>query len=61
MTICSVDGSILESAFNSGLTDFENAIQIFCAVTVGLDDSYECFSVDEGMLIKNTYAKIYFI
>jgi predicted nucleic acid-binding protein len=37
MTICSVDRSVLESAFNSGLTDFEDAVQIFCAVVQGLD------------------------
>ena len=37
MTICSVDRAVLESAFNSGLTDFEDAVQIFCAVTQGLD------------------------
>jgi predicted nucleic acid-binding protein len=33
MTIFPVDRAVLESAFNSGLTDFE----IFCAVTQGLD------------------------
>jgi predicted nucleic acid-binding protein len=37
MTICPVDRAVLESAFNSGLTDFEDAVQIFCAVTQGLD------------------------
>jgi predicted nucleic acid-binding protein len=45
MTICPVDDlwsafgnrAVLESAFNSGLTDFEDAVQIFCAVTQGLE------------------------
>ncbi len=37
MTICPVDRAVLESAFNSGLTDFEDAVQIFCAVAQGLD------------------------
>jgi predicted nucleic acid-binding protein len=37
MAICPVDRTVLESAFNSGLTDFEDAVQIFCAVTQGLD------------------------
>jgi predicted nucleic acid-binding protein len=37
MAICPIDRSVLESAFNSGLTDFEDAVQIFCAVTQGLD------------------------
>ncbi len=37
MTICPVDRAVLESAFNSGLTDFEDAVQIFCAVTQGLE------------------------
>jgi predicted nucleic acid-binding protein len=37
MTIFPVDRAVLESAFNSGLTDFEDAVQIFCAVTQGLD------------------------
>jgi predicted nucleic acid-binding protein len=37
MTICPVDRAVLESAFNSGLTDFEDAVQIFCAVTQCLE------------------------
>jgi predicted nucleic acid-binding protein len=37
MMICPVNRVILESAFNSGLADFEDAIQIFCAVDQGLD------------------------
>jgi predicted nucleic acid-binding protein len=37
MMICPVNRSILEAAFTSGLTDFEDAIQIFCAVDQGLD------------------------
>ena len=37
MTICPVDRAVLDSAFNSGLTDFEDAVQIFCAVTQGLE------------------------
>ncbi len=37
MVICPVDRAVLESAFNSGLVDFEDAVQIFGAVAQGLD------------------------
>ncbi len=37
MAICPVDRTVLESAFNSGLADFEDAVQIFSAVAQGLD------------------------
>lgn len=37
MAICPVNRDILESAFNSGLVDFEDAVQIFSAVAQGLD------------------------
>ena len=37
MVICPVNRTVLESAFSSGLADFEDAVQIFCAVTQGLD------------------------
>lgn len=37
MVICPVDRGVLESAFDSGLTDFEDAVQIFSAVNQGLD------------------------
>ena len=37
MVICPVNRAVLESAFNSGLADFEDAVQIFCAVAQGLD------------------------
>lgn len=37
MVICPVDRAVLESAFNSGLVDFEDAVQIFGAVSQGLD------------------------
>ncbi len=37
MVICPIDRAVLESAFNSGLSDFEDAVQIFSAVTQGLD------------------------
>ena len=37
MEICPVNRTILKSAFNSGLADFEDAIQIACAVAQGLD------------------------
>ena len=37
IVICPVDRAVLESAFNSGLVDFENAVQIFGAVAQGLD------------------------
>ena len=37
MLICPIDRSVLESAFNSGLADFEDAVQIFSAVAQGLD------------------------
>jgi predicted nucleic acid-binding protein len=36
MLICPVNRAILESAFNSGLVDFEDAVQIFCAIAQGL-------------------------
>jgi predicted nucleic acid-binding protein len=37
MVVCPIDRSVLESAFNSGLIDFEDAVQIFGAVAQGLD------------------------
>mgnify|MGYP002776993108 CR=1 FL=1 len=37
MTICPVDRAILASAFASGITDFEDAVQIACAVDQRLD------------------------
>jgi predicted nucleic acid-binding protein len=37
MIICPIDQAVLESAFNSGLVDFENAVQIFSAVAQGLE------------------------
>lgn len=37
LAICSINRAVLESAFNSGLPDFEDAVQIFCAVAQGLD------------------------
>ena len=37
MVICPVNRSVLEAAFRSGLTDFEDAVQIFSAVEQGLD------------------------
>jgi predicted nucleic acid-binding protein len=37
MVICPTDRAVLESAFNSGLVDFEDAVQIFGAVAQGLD------------------------
>jgi predicted nucleic acid-binding protein len=37
MAICSIDRAVLESAFNSGLDDFEDAVQIFSAVAQELD------------------------
>ncbi|MBD2691052.1 PIN domain-containing protein [Anabaena catenula] len=37
MVICSVNRAILEAAFASGLADFEDAVQIYCAVYQGLD------------------------
>jgi predicted nucleic acid-binding protein len=37
MAICSIDRTVLELAFNSGLVDFEDAVQIFSAVTQSLD------------------------
>jgi predicted nucleic acid-binding protein len=37
MIICPIDRAVLESAFNSGLVDFEDAVQIFSAVAQGLD------------------------
>ena len=37
MMICPVDRVVLESALNSGLADFEDAVQIFSAVAQGLE------------------------
>ena len=37
MVICPIDRAVLESAFNSGLVDFEDAVQILGAVAQGLD------------------------
>lgn len=37
MAICPVDRAVLESAFDSGLVDFEDAVQIFSAIAQGLE------------------------
>ena len=37
MEICTVDKSILESAFASNLNDFEDAVQIACALANNVD------------------------
>lgn len=37
MAVCPVDRDVLESALNSNLTDFADAVQIFSAVAQGLD------------------------
>lgn len=37
MVICPANRPVLESAFGSGLTDFEDAVQIACAVAQELD------------------------
>lgn len=37
MAICPVNREVLESALSSGLADFEDAVQIACAVAHGLD------------------------
>lgn len=37
MVICPVTRTILESAIASGITDFEDAVQIACAVAQGLE------------------------
>jgi hypothetical protein len=37
MVICPIDRVVLESAFDSGLVDFEDAVQIFSAVAQGLE------------------------
>ncbi len=37
MVICPINRAVLDSAFNSGLVDFEDAVQIFGAVAQGLD------------------------
>ncbi|MGB3311876.1 MAG: PIN domain-containing protein [Nodosilinea sp.] len=43
MMICPVDRVVLESAFNSGLVDFEDAVQIFSAATQGLEGEHPTF------------------
>jgi predicted nucleic acid-binding protein len=37
MEICPVNRAVLKSAFGSGLADFEDAVQIACAIAQGLD------------------------
>lgn len=37
MDVCSVDRTILEAALASGLGDFEDAVQIYCAASQTLD------------------------
>ena len=37
LLICPVNRAILESAFVSGLNDFEDAVQIACAISQGVD------------------------
>ncbi len=37
MEICPVNREVLEVAFSSGLADYEDAIQVACAVAQGLD------------------------
>jgi predicted nucleic acid-binding protein len=37
MVICPIDRGVLESALDSGFSDFEDAVQIFAAVSQGLD------------------------
>ncbi|KAB8316540.1 PIN domain-containing protein [Tolypothrix campylonemoides VB511288] len=37
MEVCPVDRSILELALTSGMTDFEDAVQVACAFSQGLD------------------------
>ncbi|MEB3230464.1 MAG: PIN domain-containing protein [Leptolyngbyaceae bacterium] len=37
MVICPIDRAVLESAFDSGLVDFEDAVQIFSAIAQGLE------------------------
>jgi predicted nucleic acid-binding protein len=37
MEVCPVNREILEAALSSGLADFEDALQIACAVSQGLD------------------------
>lgn len=37
MEICSVDRAVLESALGLGFVDFEDAVQVACALAEGLD------------------------
>jgi predicted nucleic acid-binding protein len=37
MTICPINRNVLEAAFTSGLTDFEDAVQIYSAIAQNLD------------------------
>ncbi len=37
MEICPVNWEVLEAAFSSGLADYEDVIQVACAVAQGLD------------------------
>ncbi len=37
MEICPVNRKVIESAFNFDLNDFEDAVQIFCAINDNLD------------------------
>ncbi|PZV11136.1 MAG: DNA-binding protein [Leptolyngbya sp.] len=38
MVICPVNRAVLEAAFQSQLTDFEDAVQIYSAVSQGMDN-----------------------
>jgi predicted nucleic acid-binding protein len=50
MMICPIDRAVLESAFNSGLADFEDAIQIFGAV--GLSNAVQIRSLVSSLCCR---------
>ena len=37
LEICPIDQAVLRSAFESGLDDFEDAVQLYAALSEGLD------------------------
>lgn len=52
MAICPVNRAVLESAFASAIPDFEDAVQIACAISQGLDAIVTRDATFSSMLIS---------
>ncbi|MBL1174199.1 PIN domain-containing protein [Pantanalinema sp. GBBB05] len=52
MAICPVNRAVLESAFASAIPDFEDAVQIACAIAQGLDAIVTRDATFSSMLIS---------